>query len=282
MLTIKDIKVRAPNLKALEISWSVDSTFEDILEYDTYVLRAGAPYGPYEEVIGPLKDKYLYTDPVSLMDRSKVYYYRIKIVKEEDSEEFPSDTGIFLSATPDPYGMEMARIYNLQLYINTRKVVLYPRRRFGQRCVECWDKDTKRRIKSGCETCYDTSWVGGFHSPVILPVEIVETGVTAPKGSQLGSYQMKHGKGRLGNLHLITENDVIIEGENTRWKVVEGSVKNVQKHRALIRQEFDLVQIPHGDVEYRLPVPDDFFENMDPPNNLMVPMDINYGAGGVL
>jgi hypothetical protein len=149
--------------------------------------------------------------------------------------------------------MEMARNFQIRLEEYVGRVAwLFPIRSFGQTCSACVDGVTLRKTKSKCLACYDTHWVGGYHRPIEVHIQIIappEVTTTA----DLGEIQNINATGRLANYPEVHPRWLVIDAENRRWRVGEG-IRRVEKGRGLIRQDFPLHAIPRGDIEYLLPL----------------------------
>jgi hypothetical protein len=132
-----------------------------------------------------------------------------------------------------------------------RRCWLLPIRTFGQRCGECWNSRLQKRRKSGCRTCWDTSFVRGYHRPMEVWASI-DPDPANNQPSQLGTLQQKNTTGRMAHFPPIKPGDLLVEPENLRWRVV--AVSTTQEQRAIVTQELQLHRVPASDVEYVIPL----------------------------
>jgi hypothetical protein len=79
-ITIREIKVRSLDIDFHEISWELESTSEDTLDYTFQVLRSEGPGGPFEPIAVPAADQYIFIDNVLVTgNRHRKYYYVIRV-----------------------------------------------------------------------------------------------------------------------------------------------------------------------------------------------------------
>ena len=268
MLEVTNIRVQSFDIGYLDVYWDIKPVFEDVNDYQFIVQRSDNEFGPYVDITVPLINKFHIRDNTVRGQYSYYHkiYYRIKVQKRTDTsvEQFwPETGGAKLGAKPDLAALEMARLNNLRLKeFAGRKIWIYPRKKAGQRCRMCFDEVSQRRIKSACGACYDTGWVGGFFAPVttygliMSPDEVVTH-------ANFSDIQNENTMLFLGNYPEISEGDLIIEGENIRWRV-GSSISKIKKARALIRQQVQIHRIPKGDIEYTIPLnlPEDEMKNL--------------------
>jgi hypothetical protein len=131
-----------------------------------------------------------------------------------------------------------------------RRCVLLPVRTFGQRC-SCWSKVRSAKMRSGCELCWDTSWVRGYMTPVEAWVQI-EPNAKSQQNSSVGPMTQENTTARCGQYLHMKPGDVIVEPENVRWRVV--SAVQTEHVRAGLHLELQLHRIPPTDIEYAIPI----------------------------
>ena len=257
MLSVKNIQVRSFDLNYLDLFWEVDPTFEDILNFEFVVEKSTSQMGPFYDLTKPFRNKFHLRD-TTIKTNGSFYsntYYRIRVKDLTTSETciYPENgIGVKLGAKPDLVALEMARMTRLKLkeFVG-RKVWLFGKRSGGQRC-NCYDPVTKRKLRSKCITCFDTGYVGGFDAPIEAYVQIVSNS-EATNHASMTETEVENGTAILSNYPEVSEGWVIVEGENSRWRV--GSViRKIKKNRALVKQVLQVHRIPMGDIEYSLPI----------------------------
>lgn len=251
MLSVYDLKVRSMNVDLQEVSWCVKETQLDVLDYSFQIYRSESVEGPFDAISVPFKDKYLFIDRnIFTGNRWRQYYYKLVVTKESDSTSVEFGP---VSSEPDPdlYAMEVRSHAQLLLHEFAGRICwILPVRTFGQRC-SCYDRQMKAKKRSGCITCYDTTFVRGYLQPIQVAVQIDPSAKSEQKMGT-GSSQQSNTTGRIGFYPAIKPDDLIVEKENRRWKVV--SVSQTEKARARIRQEFQLHELVMTDVEFKAPL----------------------------
>jgi hypothetical protein len=118
----------------------------------------------------------------------------------------------------------------------------------------------KKTVKDRCLTCYGTGFSSGYLSPMVVYLQFDP----APKSEQAtsqGTVADKKATARSIHFPPFKPNDIIVEAENLRWKVM--SVSATRKLRAVAHQELQLHQEYPGDISFKIPVNIDLL-NFDP------------------
>jgi hypothetical protein len=282
MLTIKNIEVKSLSVDHLDLFWEIGDTYEDPHDYTFTVERSESAMGPFDQISEPFSDKYFFRDViVGLFHKWRQHWYRIKITKKSDSSESYSDV-VSLSAPPDLIANEVRRLELLLMREHIgRACWMFPRRTWGQRCPDCWDRVTGSRLRDQCEACYDTGYAKGYLDPILQVIQF-DPSPKADQPLQVAKTQQQDSSARAPYFPPLKPNDIIVEAENRRWRVIH--VSTTQRLRAVLHQEIRLHDIPKTDIEYRLPVrvedlrelrpgPDREFSN---PHNLTAVSDENW------
>lgn len=259
MIEVTSILVRSFDLDHLDIFWELGTQdAERIDEFDFFLLRSidGAG-GPFEVIAGPFFNTYQCRDPnVHQLHKWRKYYYKVRVTHREtqESREFGPE---YLRAPPDRIALEIQRREALLWKEHAgRLVVFYPKLTFGQRCKHCWDRGRRgntigRSVQQNCNTCYDTTYVGGFANPIGVFMQIDPAPERAQK-SDTKEHQPITTTARTVAFPPIKSKDMVVEAENKRWVV--DKVSYTEKRRAVIRQELQMTQYPKDDIKYSVPV----------------------------
>lgn len=151
--------------------------------------------------------------------------------------------------------MALAAADQLRMFLRSpevgRKCYHLPRKQFGDRCSECWDAIRQRKITDRCETCFGTGFLAGYGTPeevfISLRVDkqlIEQAGFTQHQESSSACWLTNHPD--------LSQDDLIVEPENRRWRVIQ--VKDIEKRRTTFRQIALLDEIERDQVEYQIPV----------------------------
>lgn len=250
-LKVTGLKVRSLDLDFQEISWKVGDSHEDPLDYTFQVLRSESPSGPFDALGAPFSDRYYMRDnTVQVAHRWRQYFYVIRVTRKRDgaSEDFGP---VALEPEPDLTALELRRHIHLLMHeFVGRKCWVLPKRTFGQRC-SCFDTRLGKKTIANCRLCFDTGFVRGFLSPIEIWIQFDPSPKTE-QNAELGGMHQSNTTARLGYFPPLKPNDIIIEPENRRWRVVQ--VNQTEHSRAAVHQEVSLHEIPRTDVEFAIPL----------------------------
>lgn len=125
-------------------------------------------------------------------------------------------------------------------------------RKDGPYCSECFDRVSKKRIKSHCATCYGTNYVGGYYAPLLKYVDF-SPDVKSKIVQDLGEMQPGESQITLPPYPLLRSGDVIVEAvSGERHKVKR--VQTAERRRIPLLQSAVVELIPRNDVCYSVPI----------------------------
>jgi hypothetical protein len=264
LLTVTKLWVRSFDIDHLDVFWEIgtvkappsDTSPHEIFNYQFFVMRSEAAFGPYETIGGPLRDTYLFRDlRVSLLHKWRQYFYKLRIVDRTNGEEKEFGPTASLEAEPDLIAADIIRQEDMLFreFIG-RRCWLFPARTFGPRC-SCFDVTLNRVTRSNHLPCFGTGWLGGYLSPVEVWIQF-DPNAKQTALPATGEVLPSNTSARCSSFPPMNPRDILIEAENRRWRVV--SVMPTQRLRAVVHQEIQLHEIPRSDIEYALPL------NLDP------------------
>jgi hypothetical protein len=268
-LTFKNVKVRSFSLDFIEVTWEIEDTELDPHDFVCFVLRSESPMGPWDIIGGPFEDKYLFIDNrIDKLHRWRTLHYKIRSIRKSDPTDVAESEAASQTAEPDLIAEEIQRLERLlwQEFAG-RRCFIFPARTFGQRCGNCYDGPdkgkgfTSQRRRSGCLTCYDTGYVGGYLDPIETFMQIDPT-TSNIQLTQIVERHPEDATARLPNFPLVKPRDLIVEAENKRWRVVR--VTPTERLRSVVHQELVLHAIPLGDIEYKIPIRIEDLRNFEP------------------
>ncbi len=250
-LNVIDFRCRSLDVDFNELTWKVEDTSEDLLDYTFQVQRSESPSGPFENVSIPFQDHFSFLDNVLVGGhRWRKYFYQLFVTRVPTG-----DTATFGPVTKDPdadlIALELRR--HMQLLFREfagRRCWILPARTFGQRC-SCWNPTLRTRRQSGCRLCFDTSFVRGYLSPIESWVQ-VDPSAKTEQNTNVGAQQQSNTTARLVWYPPLKPRDLVIEPENRRWRVVQ--VNQTEQGRAVVHQEVQLHEIPPKDIEFLVPL----------------------------
>lgn len=257
MIQVVRFVARSFDLDHVTLSWEltdfdVGNAHDVITAYDFFLERSESPEGPWDPLAGPFKDQYLFRDySPNLLHKWRKLFYRLRVVHIPTSTEETFGPTALLPE-PDLIALEIQRQEDVLFreFVG-RRCFLFPVRTFGARC-SCFDNISGRRTRTGCLSCFDTSYAGGFLRPIECWVQI-DPEANSPSNTNIqGERQEQNTSARLISFPPVKPKDVLVEGENKRWRVV--TVAKTERLRSVVHQEPTLHEIPRGDVEYKLPI----------------------------
>lgn len=258
MIVIKDLKVVSFSKDSLDLSWAIEDTTENVLDYDFFIQRSEGEQGPFDTVGGPVVDEFsfLFRDVTAPQYwRGRQHIYRIEAINRVTKESQSSLTAQAL-APADLVTQEIRRCEILRFReFAGRKVFVFPRRTFGQRCGTCFDEVKTRKRRANCAECFDTGFARGYLRPIQTFLQIEPNFGQAGQSERLtdlGRTQHNLITARAPIIPLYKAGDLVVEAENTRWRVV--GVTSYQHLRSPVAQQLTLIQIPDNDIEYRIPI----------------------------
>ena len=284
MLEVTALRVRSLSMDYLNVSWRLKDTLEDVYDYTMEVQRSESAYGPWDTITVPFRDRYAFQDrDVPYRNPLRALFYRIRVTHTPSGEVSFSEVAD-TQAPVDLIVKEVRRHMGLLLQeFAGRRCWLLPVRTFGQRCGTCWNPVLFKKTRSGCVECYDTGFKRGFMAPIELFVQI-DPSQNAKQPGSIGVMSQSDTTARCVDVDGIKSDDVIIEAENRRWRVM--SVTQTEHGRAAIHSELLLHEIQKGDVEYKyeLPVSVESLRDLalSPARNFTNPSNLSTGVDEAL
>lgn len=251
MLQVTKLYARSFDLDHMDVFWEIENFTGNIRQYEFQIFRSESSFGPWEAVSPPFEDQYYFRDPTPpTMHKWRQLNYLLRI-RDKVSNEVKDFGPTSREGEPDLIALEINRQEDVLFreFVG-RKCWLFPVRTFGAYCI-CYDRVSSRRTKANCLNCYDTGFLGGYLSPIECFVQFDPTGQQG-QPTPMRDRQDNKTTARLISFPQVKPKDILIEAENTRWRVETSTA--TQRLRSVVHQELTLKEIDKGDVEYKLPV----------------------------
>lgn len=251
-LPIDRLRCRSLDVDRKEITWEVNDTQEDALDYTFQILRSESPEGPFDPITQTFEDRYIFVDArIPAGDKFRVLWYKLRVTHKASG--VVRDYGAV--AQESDVALDAAFIRRSEMTLLTqvigRACWFFKRRTFGTRCPSCWDQTSHKRTRARCLDCYDTSYLRGYLDPIEIWVQIDPSAKSQQNNTQQIA-QFVATSARTSFYPNISPDDVLVEAENKRWRIL--TVTNSERLRATIKQELTMRQIETTDVEYKLPI----------------------------
>lgn len=250
MLAISNLRARSLDIERIELAWEFDG-YDDPNDYTIQVVRSESPEGPFEAMTAPFEDRYIFVDSrIPRGDKFRQLYYKL-IVTHKSSAETAQFGPVTNAAEPDLIASYI-RIHELTMFTqaNGRLVWLFKARTFGARC-KCYDAISGQRKHSRCLTCFNRTFIRGYHNPIEVWAQIDPAG-KANQDTSGQKAQHVYTTARIPYFPVVSPNDLIVEAENKRWEITK--VTQTERLRAVLRQELTLRQLETTDIEYSVPI----------------------------
>ncbi len=258
-LTIDKFRVRSVDVDRKELTWEICSgtgsydSSVDPYDFTFQILRSESPEGPFEIITETFEDRYLFVDSrVPAGAKYRQLWYRIRVTHKASGDVEDTESATH-EADPDLVAGYIRKMeQTLFTQVTARKCWLLKARTFGPRCPSCWDRTTQKRTRSQCIDCFNRGFLRGYHDPIEVWVQIDPPGKSKKNNAQQIDNEV-YTSARLSFYPNVSPDDVIIEAENKRWRVILVSLS--ERLRAPVKQEItQMRQIQDTDIEYRIPI----------------------------
>lgn len=253
---------------AVFVQWDIEA--DEAGPYLVDVARAASPEGPWETVVTGLRDAYHFLDDrlnlppttasnvregANFFSLSRAMYYRVTVVP-------PSGIDHAYESHPEPVepGLDTrTRLLKRKILrdqavgyrrLNGISLVVLKRRRWGDRCSTCWDPVSGEATHEHCATCFGTSFVGGYWTPVRIRGRR-ETGTVQSQMTSHGDSDVKLADFNVLDYPLIEYKDLIIDiARNDRYQVQR--VHHTELQGVTVHQKVTASLLGRNSVEYQL------------------------------
>jgi len=150
------------------------------------------------------------------------------------------------------YTAKLRRVFTALRILNGCEVLLVKRRRFGTKCSACVDSRTGQIVFTHCKSCYGTTWVGGYHTPV-RTIAKISAAAASSQVIDLSKITTRSAEIRTLPTPSLEPDDLIVDVTNdTRWLV-----RRVDEHffrKKNTSQDIIAQALARSSVEYTIPL----------------------------
>lgn len=230
--------------------WDVEPNFKEDINLYRYIVEVSeSELGPWLVVNNEPIDAFGYIDTQTIRGMvDQRIYYRVRAIGPNGAE-FDSNIISLTDEATNYLSRYISRQEQLVLNrYNGQDCLHYSRRKFGNRCPNCYDFQMRKAIMSKCPVCYGTTYEGGYFVPVKIRVNL------DPKAKQIdknehGVTESKNLSGWTSNLSIIEPDDLLIFLRKTSERYVVAGVNPTSIGNATIKQMLNLVQLDADRVE---------------------------------
>ena len=257
MITVLEINVLNEfSLNYLLIKFSTNDTGEDMDNYAFNAYRSTSPYSGFELIKEDILGFEFLDYDVNLRNPSVKYYYKIGIQdKETLKEEMSEITGELIYNKPD--NIALATIYNNNVYlrvVNNPDILLLPRKRFGQKCTNCWDDIRKQAKLDDCPDCFGVGYTGGYFSPTPIKISFLNSPYSHQENIDISDVGNLDSPIQVwtGNYPKIFSGDVLADHLNQRFSI--SHVQKSSKNGYVLRQTLTIKKLPTSHPVYNFQI----------------------------
>jgi hypothetical protein len=266
---VRNIRVYTLDVNYITVEWELEPTQLDLVGYAVEVWRSESEGGPYQRVSLTMvaADIFDFRDvAVNLLSKWRNFFYRIRVINRANTAEFmdfgsndyrrvlkgEDCGGCVMEAEPDIFALESIRRFMLVMReFGGRRVLACVERTWGQHCTNCYDHLKRRSKMSGCLTCFDTTYAGGFFQPMeawcMKPPHQVSVQLSALFEMQADDRVMWFSR-----YPRLKPRDIIITTEGDRFRCI--AMARSEKAQSLTRQTWQIRRLSRDQVEYRIPI----------------------------
>lgn len=237
--------------------------------YRFWLARSGGTAGPWEPVADDLHDKFCFVDrfdqPADLATNARrpnqlaifrQFYYRVQMLAPNgERDEYIIDGDPPIDRKSLQHWRRALKNFQDSLRLTGRPCLVLKRRRWGERCPKCSDAVLREPIKSSCTTCWGTGFKGGYWNPILMSAHRVGAGdeqTNTPEGRS----DTKAVRIQMQSFPDVERDDVFVFlTDRKRFLVERVSIPEVMGNGT--HQTIGAVEIPAGNILYRLPVSED-------------------------
>lgn len=246
------------------VQWTITRA-DEAGDYAFSLFRSGSPNGPWDPLLENQVSAYSYVDrfptpsvagvthPNQLSLSRGIYYKVVARAPSGALTEVVSGVEPRLDGRLRLLKRKILRDEAVMLRkLNGTEVAVLKRKHWGVRCPKCYDKYTKEVVRANCTNCFGTSFVGGYHEPVIV---YAKRGVGAPQVglTPQGNAEVATNKVTLLDLPALEFEDILVFlRDNARFLVKRISPTELQT--VVVHQSVEVSELARSDISYRVQV----------------------------
>ena len=252
MIRFSDFDVLQYVTTCYTIKWAIENIPSGYVEKIT-IYRSESTGGPWEPIATGITGKEYYHDWTARKRNPNIsIYYKLEgyVTDEgdpEDTKTIKNSETKQLMFQPDAVALEMVRRNNLvlELYSGMPCMVLI-KKTWGPMCTSCYDESLNTSTSSKCKVCYNTKYIGGYYDPMLVYIEMHESGKSDKNYAGL---RMAPDARRFWttNVPELKMGDVFVDPSNTRW-IIEDVDMQTARLGFIVRQLFTAVKVPSDDI----------------------------------
>ena len=241
----------------VHIQWTVDDREGHLASVD--ILRATTPDGTFKEIASGLTSRiFTYHDnEAALHGFTTRYWYAIRATSSINPAQKVISEAKTVEYALEGHRAKIARKARRDLKVQLEKLngvplLIIKNKRFGPRCPECYSAATGESVFSNCNTCFGTTYEGGYHEPIRVFGKLDPVVIQPTLGTSGISESAVTGL-TIVDYPEVDNEDVVVEiHTNRRFKVLRRMV--TESSRVLVHQDLQVSELSRSAVEYNIPL----------------------------
>lgn len=225
--------------------WNVETEINENLHSFLYSVELSeSSNGPWTALFEDPIHAYGFVDKMTQRGMvNQRIYYRIKAINIADGSESYSEP-ICVSEEETNYLTQfISKQENLQLRrYNGQECLHFSRKKFGDRCKECYDKVARKCIKPNCSLCFGTTYQSGYFYPTKIYVNLDPQAKVIDKHENGVSENYSLG-GWTSNEAIIEADDLLIFLKKPSQRCIVSQVTPTSLNGATVRQILGLTEL---------------------------------------
>jgi len=224
-------------------------------QYETFgIYYSVSETGPFELITPGYISSYAYT---FMGNKINLKYNQPFLFVEAQGPN-----GVFVSPMVTTFNQRnLALVQNAALDITRREWVflrkfagvpslIFKRKVSGKRCPICWSYKYQKMMSDHCDSCYNTSFEGGYYKPVYTLAQY-DPLVKSELEMEFGKTEPSELRGWTTNFPVISPRDLIYRIPDGKMFLIE-AIENTEMQSTVVRQILSLTELDKEMVEYHL------------------------------
>jgi hypothetical protein len=246
------------------LQWDLSDTTESgTYLFDVY--RGGSPEGPFTTLITSAANIYNYHDifptvssspyqtaEINQLSMVRGVFYKV-VVTSPSAKVASVVSGVWTNLSGKQYHLKRKILRDETIMLkklNGTKVAVLKRMHWGPRCTQCYDQYTRAATRGNCTTCFGTTFIPGYFSPIVTFARRSPVGVDVTTGEH-GKVEATTAKVMLLDVPQVEPDDVLVFlGDNRRFVV--NKVQPTELLLRTIHQSLVVTELPTSGIEFRL------------------------------
>lgn len=253
-----ELEIRNVNYNETVLFWSVEPDFNEQISDIGYIPEISESPIQDGEWISLSKDPiYAYGFIDKVTQRGMVdqrLYYRIRSTKDSLSNVvclFDEDQNYVSQYISN-------NLLLMQRRCGGQEALLYPRKKFGERCPSCYSPLDGKVVRAKCPQCFSTTYKGGYFAPIRINA-VKDIQAKSADKTEYGVSENQAFSGWVANNVIVEPGDLLIFLKKTSERYIINQSIPSSVNNATTRQIIHATQVRADSPEQLVPVDADAY-----------------------